>query len=38
MLRAILDTGYTGHVSMEFMPTWPDKLAALRSAIRLCDV
>ena len=38
ILRAILDTGYTGHVSMEFMPTWPDKLAALRSAIRLCDV
>jgi len=38
VMRAILDTGYTGYVSMEFMPTWPDKLAALRSAIRLCDV
>jgi hydroxypyruvate isomerase len=38
VLRAILETGYSGYVSMEFMPTWPDKLAALRSAIRLCDV
>jgi hydroxypyruvate isomerase len=38
VLRAVLDTGYTGYVSMEFMPTWPDKLAALRSAVRLCDV
>ncbi|MFH1919777.1 MAG: TIM barrel protein, partial [Planctomycetota bacterium] len=35
VMRAILDTGYTGYVSMEFMPTWPDKLAARRSAIRL---
>ena len=38
VLRAILATGYTGYVSQEFIPTWPDKLAALRYAVRLCDV
>lgn len=38
VLRAILETGYTGLVSQEFIPTWPDKLAALRHAVRLCDV
>ena len=38
VMRAILDTGYTGYVTQEFIPTWPDKLAALRNAVRLCDV
>lgn len=38
VLRAILETGYKGFVSQEFIPTWPDKLAALRYAVRLCDV
>jgi hydroxypyruvate isomerase len=38
IMRAILETGYTGYVSQEFIPTWPDKLAALRHAVRLCDV
>ncbi|MGO8745989.1 MAG: TIM barrel protein [Thermoguttaceae bacterium] len=38
VMRAILQTGYTGHVTQEFIPTWPDKLAALRYAVRLCDV
>jgi hydroxypyruvate isomerase len=38
ILRAILDTGYTGYLSQEFIPTWPDKLASLRRAVRLCDV
>ncbi len=38
VLRAILETGYTGFVSQEFIPTWPDKLAALRYAVRRCDV
>ena len=38
VLRAILATGYTGLVSLEFIPTWPDKLAALRDALRICDV
>jgi len=38
VLRVILETGYTGFVSQEFIPTWPDKLAALRHAVRTCDV
>jgi hydroxypyruvate isomerase len=38
VLRAILATGYTGLVSLEFIPTWPDKLAALRHAVRICDI
>ncbi len=38
VMRAILETGYTGLVSQEFIPTWPDKLAALRHAVRTCDV
>lgn len=38
VLRAILQTGYQGFVSQEFIPSWPDKLAALRYAVRLCDV
>jgi hydroxypyruvate isomerase len=38
VMRAILETGFTGYVSQEFIPTWPDKLAALRHAVKLCDV
>ncbi len=38
ILRAILETGYTGYVSQEFIPTWEDKLAALRYAVKRCDV
>ena len=38
VMRAILETGYTGYVSQEFIPTWPDKLAALRHAVKVCDI
>lgn len=38
VMRAILETGYTGYVSQEFIPTWADELAALRHAVRVCDV
>lgn len=38
VLRTVLETGYTGVVSLEFIPTWQDKLAALRHAARCCDV
>ena len=38
VMRAILATGYDGYVSQEFIPTWEDKLAALRHAVRTCDV
>ena len=38
ILRAILETGYQGYVAQEFIPTWEDKVAALRHAVALCDV
>ena len=38
VMRAILETGYTGYVAQEFIPTWPDKAAALRHAAKVCDV
>lgn len=38
VMRALLEVGYTGYVAHEFIPTWDDKLAALRHAVRLCDV
>ena len=38
IMRAILETGYTGFVAQEFIPTWADKLAALRHAAQVCDV
>jgi hydroxypyruvate isomerase len=38
IMRALLEVGYTGFVAQEFIPTWTDTLAALRHAVRLCDV
>ncbi len=38
VMRAIVETGYTGYVAHEFIPTWPDKVAALRHAAKVCDV
>jgi hydroxypyruvate isomerase len=38
IMRAIVETGYTGYVAHEYIPTWTDKVAALRHAAKLCDV
>jgi len=38
VMQAIVATGYKGFVAQEFLPVNPDKLAALREAIRICDV
>ncbi len=38
IMRAILETGYEGYVAQEFIPTWEDKIKALRHAVKLCDV
>lgn len=38
VMRAILNTGYQGYVAQEFIPVQEDKVAALREAIRICDV
>ncbi len=38
IMKAILETGYEGYVAQEFIPTWPDRVLALRHAARVCDV
>lgn len=38
VMRTLLDVGYDGFVAHEFIPTWPDKLSALRHGVRVCDV
>jgi hydroxypyruvate isomerase len=38
IMHAILDIGFKGYVAHEFIPTWADKLAALRHGVRVCDI
>jgi len=38
VMKAILATGYEGYVAQEFIPTWEDKVKALRHAAEVCDV
>ncbi|WP_276501610.1 hydroxypyruvate isomerase family protein [Terrimonas pollutisoli] len=41
IMKAILDTGHKGYVAQEFIPTGKtteDKLAALKYAVKVCDV
>ena len=38
IMRAILETGYTGIVGQEFIPKGEDKLAALAHGVSVCDV
>jgi hydroxypyruvate isomerase len=38
IMEAILATGYTGHVAQEFVPSWDDKIAALKEGVTICDV
>jgi hydroxypyruvate isomerase len=38
IVKAILETGYQGYLAQEFIPTWDDKVKALRHAVRICDV
>jgi hydroxypyruvate isomerase len=38
IMRAILETGYTGFVGQEFIPKRPDKLASLKQGVEICDV
>jgi hydroxypyruvate isomerase len=40
-MEAIVKTGYTGYVAQEYIPTGKtneEKLAALRDAVKRCDV
>lgn len=38
VMKAILETGYSGYVAHEFIPTWEDKLGSLRHGVKVCDV
>ena len=38
VMKAILETDFDGFVAQEFIPTWDDKIAALRHAAEICDV
>jgi hydroxypyruvate isomerase len=38
IMTAIAETGYKGYVAQEFIPTYQDKIAALRMAVNICDV
>lgn len=38
IMKAILATGFKGHVAQEFIPTWEDQIAALKEGVTICDV
>jgi len=38
VMKAILETGYKGHVAQEFIPKRPDVLASLKQGVEICDV
>ncbi len=38
IMRAIVETGFKGHVAQEFIPAKPDAIASLKAAVRICDV
>lgn len=38
IMKAILETGFTGYVAQEFITTWQDPIAALKDGIGRCDV
>ncbi|MBI1246296.1 TIM barrel protein [bacterium] len=36
--RAVADSDYDGYLVQEYIPTWDDKIAALRHGVAVCDV
>lgn len=38
IMKAILETGFKGYVAQEFIPSWEDKIAALKQGITICDI
>ena len=38
VMKAIVDTGFKGHVAQEFIPKRKDVLASLRQGVGICDV
>ncbi|MEL6357149.1 MAG: TIM barrel protein [Bacteroidota bacterium] len=37
IIKAIHETGFTGYVAQEFIPTYEDKLKALAEGLRICE-
>ena len=38
IIRAIHETGFTGFVAQEYLPTYEDKIKALEEGLRICEV
>lgn len=38
IMKAILETGYKGHVAQEFIPKRSDAIASLKQGVQICDV
>jgi hydroxypyruvate isomerase len=38
IMKAIIDSGFKGHVAQEFIPARPDALASLKQGVHICDV
>ena len=38
VMKAIVETGFKGHVAQEFVPARPDVLASLKQGVQICDV
>lgn len=38
IVKAIIETGFTGYLAQEFIPAAADKLASLKKAVMICDV
>jgi hydroxypyruvate isomerase len=38
IMDAILKTGFSAFVAQEFIPSWPDKISALKKGVEICDV
>src|SRR5437762_657693 len=38
VMKAIVETGFKGHVAQEFVPARSDVLASLKQGVRICDV
>ena len=38
LMKAIVETGFKGHVAQEFIPKRDDKIASLKQGVQICDV
>jgi hydroxypyruvate isomerase len=38
VMKAIVETGFKGHVAQEFIPARADVIASLKQGVTICDV